>query len=205
MNPLIFSDSNPQLPRAVEEVLEVGGVLIFPTDTIYGIGGNPWDEQAIARVQRMKQRPADRPFALILPALDAIEQFARLDERSQAVLERFLPGPYTFLLSAADRAPSSAVKDGKVGVRVPDHPFFNIVMRSLGRPLFGTSVNRSGEPPLENIDAIIERFGNVDLIVEGTTAPSGIASTIIDLTVDPPQALRGELPDALRFPEQERL
>ena len=197
MNPLIFSDSAPQLPRVVEEVIEVGGVLIFPTDTIYGIGGNPWDERAIARVQRMKQRPADRPFAVLLPALHAVERFARLDARTLPILERFLPGPYTFLLAAADRAPSSAVKDGKIGVRIPDHPFFDTVMRSLGRPLFGTSVNRSGEPPLESIDEIIERFGNVDLIVEGTTALSGIASAIIDLTVDPPQAVRGNLPDAL--------
>ncbi len=204
MNPLIFSDSDPQLPRAVEEVIEAGGVLIFPTDTIYGIGGNPWDEQAIARVQKMKQRPADRPFALLLSALDAMERFARLDERSRAILERFLPGPYTFLLSAAEGAPRSAVKAGKVGVRIPDHPFFGTVMRSLGRPLFGTSVNRSGEPPLESVEAIIERFGNVDLIVEGTTAPSGIVSAIIDLTVDPPQALRGELPDTLRHPEERR-
>jgi len=204
MNPVIFYDSDPQLPRAVKEVLEVGGVLIFPTDTIYGIGGNPWDEQAVARVQRMKRRPADRPFALLLSALDAMERFACLDARTLPILERFLPGPYTFLLPAADRAPSSAVKDGKVGVRVPDHPFFSIVMRSLGRPLFGTSVNRSDEPPLENIDAIIERFGNVDLIVEGTTPPSGMSSAIIDVTVDPPQAVRGNLPDALSHHGEKR-
>jgi len=84
------------------------------------------------------------------------------------------------------------------------NPFFGTVMRSLGRPLFGTSVNRSGKPPLVSIDAIIERFSNVDLIVEAKTAPSGVVSAIIDLTVDPPQALRGELPDALRCSEQER-
>jgi len=204
MNPLILSDKDAELPRAVEDILELGGVLIFPTDTIYGIGGNPWDEQAIARVQRMKQRPPGQPFALLLPVIEAIERVARLDERTQAILERFLPGPYTFILAASEEAPREAVKAGKVGIRVPDHPFFGSVMRSLDRPLFGTSVNRSGEPPLENIDAIIERFGNVDLIVTGTTPPSGVASAVIDLTVDPPQALRGELPDALGFPEQER-
>lgn len=203
MNSLILSDDNPQLPRAVKEVLEVGGILIFPTDTIYGIGGNPWDERAIALVQTLKQRPPDRPFALHLPAVEAIEQYARLDERSRPILERFLPGPYTFLLPASAHAPSAAVKDGKVGVRVPDHPFFSIVMRSLDRPLFGTSVNRSGEPPLETIEAIIERFGTVDLIVTGK-ALSGRASAVIDLTVDPPRALRGKLPDALRHSEKRR-
>jgi len=204
MNPLILCDDNPQVPRAVEEVLEVGGALIFPTDTIYGIGGNPWDEQAIARVQRMKQRPPGQPFALLLPVIEAIERVARLDERTRTIIERFLPGPYTFLLAAAEHAPRAAVKAGKVGIRVPDHPFFGSVMRSLDRPLFGTSVNRSGELPLENIDAIIEHFGNVDLIVTATTPPSSVSSAVIDLTVDPPQALRGELPDALGFPEQER-
>jgi len=202
MNPLILCDDNPQVPRAVEEVLEVGGTLIFPTDTIYGIGGNPWDEQAIARVQRMKQRLPGQPFAVLLPVIEAIERVARLDERTRAILELFLPGAYTFLLAAAEHAPRAAVKAGKVGIRVPDHPFFGSVMRSLDRPLFGTSVNRSGELPLENIDAIIEHFGNVDLIVTGTTAPSGVTSAVIDLTVDPPQAVRGNLPNALRHPEE---
>jgi L-threonylcarbamoyladenylate synthase len=202
MNPLILSDKDAELPRAVEDILELGGVLIFPTDTLYGIGGNTWDEQAIARVQRMKQRLPGQPFALLLPVIEAIERVARLDERTRTIIERFLPGPYTFLLAAAEHAPRAAVKDRKVGIRVPDHPFFGSVMRSVDRPLFGTSVNRSGEPPLENIDAIIEHFSNVDLIVTGTTTPSGIASALIDLTVDPPQAIRGNLPDALRHPEE---
>jgi len=202
MNPLILSDKDTELPRAVEDVLELGGVIVFPTDTLYGIGGNPWDEQAIARVQRMKQRLPGQPFALLLPVIEAIQRVARLDERTRAILSRFLPGAYTFLLSASEEAPREAVTAGKVGVRVPDHPFFGSVMRSLDRPLFGTSVNRSGEQPLENIDAIIEHFSNVDLIVTATTPPSSVASAVIDLTVDPPQALRGELPDALRHPEE---
>jgi len=201
MNPQILSDSDAGLPRAVEDVLELGGVLVFPTDTLYGIGGNPWDGQAIARVRTLKRRSADRPFALLLPAIETIERVARLDERTRPILKRFLPGAYTFLLPAFDTTPREAAAEGKVGVRVPNHPFFAGVMRSLDRPLFGTSVNRYGEPPLVDIDAIIEQFGNVDLIVTGTTAPAGIASALIDLTVDPPQALRGELPDALRFPE----
>ncbi len=204
MNPLIFSDKDTELPRAVEDILELGGVLIFPTDTLYGIGGNPWDEQAIARVQRMKQRPPGQPFALLLPVIEAIERVAWLDERTRAILDRFLPGPYTFLLSASEEAPREVITEGKVGVRLPDHPFFGSVMRSVDRPLFGTSVNRSGEPPLENIDAMIEHFGNVDLIVIATTPPSGVSSAVIDLTVDPPQALRGNLPDDLVPPQGKR-
>ena len=101
MNPQILSDKDAELPRAVEDVLELGGVLIFPTDTLYGIGGNPWDEQAIARVQRMKQRSPGQPFALLLPVIEAIERVARLDERTRTILAQYLPGAYTFLLSAS--------------------------------------------------------------------------------------------------------
>ena len=204
MNPKILTDRDARLPRAVEDVLELGGVLVFPTDTLYGIGGNPWDERAVARVRMLKQRPAARPFALLLPTLEAIGRVARLDERVRTILARLLPGAYTFLLPACEETPREAVAAGKVGVRVPDHPFFGSVMRSLDRPLFGTSVNRSGTPPLENIDAIIEQFGDVDLIVTATTPPSGAVSAVIDLTLDPPRALRGELPEPLRLSGEQR-
>ena len=198
MNPLILSDKDTELPRAVEDILELGGVLVFPTDTVYGIGGNPWDEQAIGRVQRMKERPAGQPFALLMPTIEAIQRVARLDEQTRTILTRFLPGAYTFLLPACEEAPRGVITAGKVGVRVPNHPFFAGVMRSLDRALFGTSVNRSGEPPLVDIDAIIEQFSNVDLIVTATTPPSGASSAVIDLTLDPPRALRGELPESMR-------
>jgi L-threonylcarbamoyladenylate synthase len=89
------------------------------------------------------------------------------------------------------------VAKGKIGIRVPDHSFFSSVMATLGQPLFGTSVNRSGEPPLEDIEQMIEHFSGVDLIVEGSSG-AGVPSAIIDLTVSPPQALRGELPAGLR-------
>lgn len=197
MNPLVIRDSDPRFPGVVKELLEVGGVLIFPTDTVFGIGGNPWDERALARVRAMKGRPLDQPFTLHLPTLETIERFARPDERARIILERFLPGPYTFLLQAAEQAPCSAVKEGRIGVRVPDHPFFAGVMKLVERPLFGTSVNRSGEPPLVDIDEIIERFGDVDLIVTGRIG-TGTSSAIIDLTKSPPRALRGELPEGLR-------
>ncbi len=199
MNLLILRDNDPRLRWVVEEILEVGGVLIFPTDTVFGIGGNPWDEQALERVRVMKGRLPEQPVTLHLPTLESLEPFVLLEDRTRTILGSFLPGPYTFLLQASERAPLSAVKAGKVGVRVPDHPFFAGVMKSLGRPLFGTSVNRSGEPPLKQIDEIIEHFSGADLIVTeaATPAASGSSSAIIDLTVSPPRALRGKLPEGL--------
>lgn len=196
MRPRVLNLGSPALPRVVAEVLEKGGVLVFPTETVFGIGGDPWDERALHRVREMKGRGAEQPFTLHLASVDAAEPFARLDERTRRVLGRFLPGPYTFLLPASAEAPAAAVKEGKVGLRVPDHPFFTSVMRDLGRPLFGTSVNRTGEPSLSSIEEVLAAFPEVDLVVSGPVG-SGVSSAIIDLTVTPPRALRGELPKGL--------
>jgi L-threonylcarbamoyladenylate synthase len=196
MMPRVLPHDDRETLTAVDAALETGQTIVFPTDTIYGIGGNPWDERSLARVRTLKHRPADRPFALHLPTPTSIERYAALDERLRDLIERLLPGPYTLLLPAATGAPPSSVREGRVGVRVPAHPFFQQTLARLDRPLFGTSVNRHGEPPFASIDAIIDRFAAVDLIITG---PTGMhPSTILDLTETPPSVIRGDLPDSLR-------
>jgi len=190
---LVARISDPDLPLMVIEVLETGGVLIFPTDTVYGIGGNPWDERALERVRMLKDRDRRQPFSLHLASVETIDRFASINADMRSELVRFLPGPITFLLPANESAPPSAVMDGKVSVRVPAHPFFASIMHQLDRPLFGTSVNRSGAPPLIAVDQMIEQFSGVDLLVEGVVDGAS-ASAIIDITVDPPVVLRGDLP-----------
>jgi L-threonylcarbamoyladenylate synthase len=192
MMPHVLAHDDPRAPEEVEAALETGRTLIFPTDTLYGIGGNPWDDRTLDAVRRLKDRPASQPFTLHLTDVDSIERYARLDARLRHTIRDLLPGPYTLLLPATKEAPPSSLADGVVGVRVPAHPFFSEVMRVVGRPLFGTSVNAHGEPPLTEIGAIIDRFSAVDLIITGPT--DGSASAILDLTVTPPRAIRGSLP-----------
>jgi len=189
MMAMIVPHNAPGTAAALDEALETGGTVIFPTDTVYGIGGNPWDERTLARVRTLKARPTGQPFTLHLPSVSDVERYAQLDARTHAVVCRLLPGPYTLLLPAGDGAPPSAVKAGVVGIRVPDHPFFSDVVCRLRRPLFGTSVNRSGEPPLNDAETIIDRFSRVDLIVTGPVGRS--PSSVLDLTVDPPRVVRG--------------
>jgi L-threonylcarbamoyladenylate synthase len=196
MMPRVLPHDDPEILSAVDEALETGKTIVFPTDTIYGIGGNPWDERSLERVRALKDRPAGQPFALLLPTRTSIERHASLDERLRDLIARLLPGPYTVLLPAAARAPSSSVREGKIGVRVPAHPFFQRTLARLDRPLFGTSVNRHGEPPLVDIDEIIDRVAAVDLIVAGPTGM--IPSTILDLTRRPVRLVRGELPEELQ-------
>jgi L-threonylcarbamoyladenylate synthase len=196
MAPMCLSQSDPQLPGAFAELLETGGVAIFPTDTVYGLGGNPWDERALDRVRRLKGRSADQPFTLHLPTLDSVERFAVLDDPLRRTVDLLLPGPVTLLLPAAHDAPGAATRDGKVGIRVPKHGFFSETLAALGGTLFGTSVNRAGALPLTSLEAMIEAFSSVDLIIEGKEG-SGLPSAILDLTVDPPRVLRGSLPAIL--------
>ena len=196
MMPQVLPHDDPETAAAVDAALETGRTIVFPTDTIYGIGGNPWDARCLERVRTLKGRPADRPFALHLATRASVERYAVLDLRLRALTDRLLPGPVTLLLPAAEGSPAASVAGGTVGVRVPAHPFFRETLARLDRPLFGTSVNRHGEPPLVDVDAIIDRFAAVDLIVTGPTGAR--PSAILDLTIVPARVVRGELPPELR-------
>lgn len=188
---------DPRLIVWLGEILSRAGLVAFPTDTIYGLGGDPWNERAVARARGLKGRGSEQPFTLHLAAPGEVATVAALDSRTREILQRYLPGPYTFLLLASEGAPLSAVREGKVGVRVPDHPFFSGVLCRLGSPLFGTSVNRAGEPPLQRPEEILRAFPELDLVVSALTTGAGTPSAIVDLTVDPPRAVRGELPKGL--------
>jgi len=151
MMPRVLSHDDPDLEQELQQALETAQTVIFPTDTVYGIGGNPWDERTLERVRVLKARSADQPFTLHLATVAAIERYATIDERQRARIGLLLPGPYTLLLQASAGAPPSSTSGATVGVRVPDHPFFGSVVAPLDRPLFGTSVNIHGEPPLNDI------------------------------------------------------
>jgi L-threonylcarbamoyladenylate synthase len=201
MIPVILRDDDPRTPGAVRDALETGQTIVFPTDTIYGMGGNPWDDEVAEKIRSLKHRPPDQPFTLHLSGIREVERYAAIPQRARAALYLLLPGPYTVILPALPTAPTCAVSSLGVGVRVPRHPFFSRVLASLGRPLFGTSVNDHGEEPLHGFNEMIDRFPSVDLFVLGEV--SGIASDVIDLTAPAPRALRGRLPSSLWAPTED--
>ena len=195
MIPRVLQHDDPDVELALLEALETGQTVIFPTETVYGIGGNPWDEKVLTRVRDLKGRSPDQPFTLHVASLESIESYADLSAENRRIAASILPGPYTLLLPAREAAPPSATLSGTVGIRLPDHPFFSDLVCRLNRPIFGTSVNVSGEPPLSDIGDIIEQFSSVDLIISGPV--QGTPSSILDLTVSPPNAVRGTLPEGL--------
>lgn len=175
-----------------------GELLVFPTDTVYGIGVRLDDAEGIERLRQFKSRPRPQPFSLHLSEVDPITQFCQpLDSQQEKWMDSLLPGPYTVLLPAGDNAPQDAVLEGKIGIRVPDGTVYPRVEASFG-PLLGTSVNKKGEDPLNEPDAILQAFqGEIALVIESDEPLSEINSAVIDLCVNPPRALRGRLPDPL--------
>jgi L-threonylcarbamoyladenylate synthase len=182
-----------RLARTLEEILGSGGVVAFPTETVYGLGGDPWTDAA-PRVRAIKSRPSDQPFSLHLPSHAVISRYAVLHDEARAWVERWLPGPYTVLLPATADAPPCSVAGGVIGLRVPDHPLFREI---LERPIFGTSANRHGAPPLADADAIAAAIPEIDLLIVDER-PRGEASAIVDLTGPEPRAVRGRLPQGPR-------
>lgn len=182
----------------VSQLCPVGEVFAFPTDTVYGLGVRALDGAAIQALRALKSRPAPAPFSLHLGDVSQIEACcAVLSHRQRQWIARLLPGPYTVLLPAGANAPKDAVTEGKVGIRVPAGSAFSHVASAFG-PLLGTSVNRSGAPPLNDPTAIVEAFGqDLALLITGEEPCSAISSSVIDLCEDPPHAVRGQLPPDL--------
>ena len=160
---------------------------------MYGIGGNPWDERTLNHVRRLKERAPEQPFTLHLGSVQEVGRYAHFTPPVARIIEQLFPGPYTLLLAATPDAPPSAVLEGKIGIRVPDHPLFGGALR---RPVFGTSVNRKDTLPLNDVAEIIEHFAEVDLIVTGDVA--GVSSAILDMTTIPYQLVRGNLSESAK-------
>lgn len=195
LEPGAACDLSPSERDLIREVVRKGRLLIFPTDTIYGLGCDAFHERAIQRLYELKGRPPERPFSVHLRSVAEVERHAVMTKRQRALIQTLLPGPYTVVLEATEDAPPACVSGGKIGLRVPRSRSFQMISQAAGRPLVGTSVNRHGEPPLTDIGEIIAQFGDdVDLVITTDEPMSHTSSAVIDLTVEPPRALRGELP-----------
>ena len=189
--------SQRELERGVQ-ALRDGGVVAFPTDTLYGLGADVFNLDALQKVFDIKERPA----GLALPVLiDSWKQFetvaADVTQVARTLAEKYWPGPLTLIVSKADAVPDLLTAGAPtVAVRVPDHPVPRALARMFGGPITGTSANRSGEPDLKSLEELTDQLGSkVDYVVVAGPAPIGTASTVIDITEDSPKLIReGALP-----------
>ncbi len=189
------------IARAVA-VLREGGLVAFPTDTVYGLAAWPWDERAVRRLYAAKRRPANRPIPLLLSDVEVLGRVARLPERARPLcrrlFRRFWPGGLTLVLPKSAQVPESVSPGPTVAVRVPDLSLARRLIREAGGVLAVTSANRSGQLSTITAQEVREQLdGRVELILDGGPALGGVPSTILDCTVTPPRLLRhGAIPAA---------
>jgi len=185
----------PGLARLVE-LLRAGGVVGFPTDTVYGLAALASDERAVQRVFDIKGRPLSQPLVLMVSEPSLIHGLAEVGERERAYMERWWPGPLTLLLRARPhlRPPLVRGEPPTVGVRIPDHPDALALLWAVEAPLATTSANRSGLP--EAMTAVeAARLGGLAAVMDGGRAPGGVPSTLLDLSGPEPRVLRaGPIP-----------
>lgn len=173
------------------DALRQGGVIVYPTDTIYGLGCDITNKAAIDRIRRIKGRDAKKPMSFVCSDLTHVSQYARVSNFAYRILKRFLPGPYTFVLPATKETPRILQSKQKtVGLRVPDHPVALRLVAELGHPIISTSANRSDQEALTDPVELENELGNeVDIIITCGPLPV-LPSSVISLVGDRVEILR---------------
>ncbi len=192
---------NPQNPqqRKIDQAVEIlsnGGVIAYPTDTLYGIGCDIMNKKAIARVHQIKQWPKNKPFSFICSDLKNISLYAKVSNYAYKTMRRLLPGPYTFILEGSNLVPKMMLTKRKTaGIRVPNNPICLSLIQSLGNPIISTTARTPDGEILNEPWLIDQYFGKqLDLIIDGGPAP-GKPSSVISLIGDAPEVLREGIGD----------
>lgn len=172
--------------------LRCGGVVAFPTDTVYGVGTDPFQPAAVRKLYQIKGRPIDKPIPILVGSVDDVQRVAQdLPPMFNQLVERFWPGGLTLIVKA-NTLPSEVTAGGDtVGVRMPDHPIALALLQRFGGAIATTSANRSDEPPATSAAGVRSELGElVDIVLDGGETVMRVASTVLDLTVLPPRILR---------------
>lgn len=193
---LIYIDTDhidPALASQAGMVLSSGGVVAFPTETVYGLGANACDSAAVKKIFVAKGRPADNPLIVHVADIAEVERLVyKIPEPAELVMKNFWPGPISIILKKSDRIPD-IVSAGlpTVAIRMPSHPVAMAVIRASGVPVAAPSANISGRPsPTTAAHVLADLDGKIDMVVDGGTCGIGLESTVLDLSGDVPVILR---------------
>ena len=191
----LYNDNpNPKEIEKIVKVLQNGGVIIYPTDTVYGLGCDITNTKALARVAKIKGiKPEKADFSFVCNDLSHLSDYVKqIDTATYKILKRALPGPYTFVLPGSNTLPKAYKKRKTVGIRVPDNNISRAIVAALGNPIVSTSIYDEDEVLEYTTDPelIFEKWQNiVDVVVDGGYGDNH-ASTVIDLTTDEPEVIR---------------
>ena len=204
-----MTDIEKQIREAVS-ILKNGGVVAYPTDTVYGLGACMTDINAVDRIFQVKGRPKGMALPVLLADMKQIEEIVTdFTPAAQQLVKEFFPGALTIILPKNDGVPDIITGGGKtIAFRIPNHPVPLAIVKGLGKPIVGTSANLSGHPSALTAAAVREQIGDkIDMVIDGGKCPGGIESTVIDLSGEKPvirrqgvipiEKLRKILPDIM--------
>ncbi len=184
----------PQSIGRAAQILLDGGVVAFPTETVYGLGADTLNPQALERVYQLKGRPFDNPLiAHVLGSQTSRQLVRQWDDRCEALTERFWPGPLTLVVAKADKVPDRATAGFEtIALRAPAHPVARALLQEFGGPISAPSANRSGHVSPTRAEHVADDFADVPalLILDGGPCDLGIESTVLDVSCDTPRILR---------------
>ena len=183
------------LQREIEKgvkILQKGGVIAFPTDTVYGLGADAFNSTAVERIYEIKDRPKHRQLPLLIADVERLTVLAEpIPEIAWFLARRFWPGGLTLVLSKTDSLPVYLAPEPTIAVRLPNHPVCLAIIQHLGNPIIGTSANISGQPAALTAEEVGQQLGGkIDFIINGGKCPGGKESTVVDVTRESPIILR---------------
>lgn len=194
--PVIRTHNEKDLRNGVDRARHIilsGGIVAFPTESFYGLAVNASDENAIGRLFKIKKRLYNMPVLVLIPSLEYLKGYvADVPEIALRLIGRFWPGGLTLLFKAGSGiSPLLTADTRKIGVRISSHPLAAALARAVDSPITGTSANISGKPGCVTAKEVYSSLGrDVDLILDGGETKGGKGSTILDVTVDPPEIIR---------------
>ncbi|MGB9840129.1 L-threonylcarbamoyladenylate synthase [Thermovenabulum sp.] len=188
-------ENNPEIEkiRLAAEIIKRGGLVAFPTETVYGLGANALDEESAVKIYRAKNRPQDNPLIVHIQEVKELSLLAKnVPAKAYELIEKFWPGPLTIIFEKSDRVPYKTTGGlDTVAVRMPDHAVARLLIRESGVPIAAPSANLSGKPSPTNAQDVMEDMkGRIDAVIDGGHSKFGVESTVLDLTGNVPVILR---------------
>lgn len=175
-------------------VLQAGGIVLYPTDTLYGLGVDIQNAEAIERLRELKGRERRKPVSVVVSSIEELLAHAHVHEEAQALAQRHLPGALTLVVSARSHIPEGVTLNGTIGMRIPNDPFVLALAQAFGKPFTATSANPSGHAtqgsPTDIVIAMGPRTELIDLVVDDGSREGTAASTVVLFTGDTPLVLR---------------
>jgi L-threonylcarbamoyladenylate synthase len=186
-----MSPKNPDMDL-IDEAIDImadGGIILYPTDTVYGLGANIFNNDAVERIYEIKKRDQSKPLSVLVQNTESLELIADLNRSSREIINKWLPGPFTFILNKKNVVSPYVSASSKVGVRIPDYK----IARALASlfPITTTSANLTNECTLSNPQDILKQIGNdIDLVIDVGDLGDAKPSTVIDLSSSKPTLVR---------------